>query len=81
MGELGQRPSDLKSLQFLLFDSLEKVCQNPLTEPAVYQQFFFCFLKKKTKNKSPVSCNEGPIMAVSLPSHGESEKMLLVLEA
>ena len=78
MGELGQRPSDLQSLQFLLFDSLEKVCQNPLMEPAVYQQFFVFFFKKNT---SPVSCNEGPIMAVSLPSPGESDKMLLVLEA
>jgi len=52
VGELGQRPSDLQSLQFLLFDSLEKVCQNPLTEPAVYQQFFLFVFKKKKQNKT-----------------------------
>ena len=49
-------------------------------EPAVYQQIFlgfFFFLR----NTSPVSCNEGPIVAIPLPSRGESDKLLLVLEA
>ena len=77
---LRQRPSDLQNPQFLLSDSFEKVCQNPLMEPAVYQQIilgFFFFLI----NTSPVSCNEGQIVAIPLPSRGESDKLLLVLEA
>ena len=48
-------------------------------EPAVYQQIFWGFFF--LRNTSPVSCNEGQIVAIPLPSRGESDKLLLVLEA